>query len=352
MKKRNVSELSHTSLRQQKPDGFSTLQLLITMALVTVISAFGVMTITRARAGIRLTNSSRILASHLEKARSDAVRRHGFSTVEVLNTAFPQTSYRVTMDFDLDGITESRDFTLEQGIRFTTPPGSLMFDWRGRITREVSIGMAISSDESRTTNIAVTASGDVTLDSLVFQDSDIPVVVLNNGSVNGDVVPDPYPTPQSSPSPTSTPTPTPTPDPSQSPTPTPDPNATPTPYPTPDASPTPEVTPTPAPSVSPSPSPTPITGPCTISLQPNPLQVIKNGSGTVSVNIGNYSGSSVIITGTPGNSGALQVLPSSKTVSVTNGTASAVFVITVKSQSNTATFASPCGSETLTVTVR
>ena len=352
MKKRNVSEISHTSLRQIKPDGFSTLQLLITMALVTVISAFGVMTITRARAGIRLTNSSRTLASNLEKARSDAVRRHGFSTVEILNTAFPQTTYRVTMDFDNNGTTESRDFTLEQGIRFTTPPGSLMFDWRGRTTREVSIGMAITSDESRTTNVAVTASGDVTLDSAVFQDSSIPAVVLNNGSVNGDVVPDPYATPQSSPYPTSTPTPTPTPDPSQSPTPTPDPHSSPTPDPTPNASPTPEATPTPAPSVSPSPSPTPITGPCTISLEPASLQVIKNGSGSVKVIIGNYSGSTVTVTGTPNNSGAIQVLPSSKTVSVTNGAAMAIFVVTVKSQGNTVLFNSPCGSRTLTVTVR
>jgi hypothetical protein len=352
MKKREVTEISNASLRQLDSAGFSMLQLIVTMALVTVITSFGVVTITRARAGIRLTNSSRLLASHLEKARSDAVRRHGSSTVEVLNTAFPQTTYRVTMDFDDNGTTESRDFALEQGIRFTTPPGSLMFDWRGRITREVSIGMAVISDELRTSNIAVTSSGDVTLDSQVFQDSDIQVVVLNNGSVGGDVVPDPYATTQPSPSPTSSPTPTPSPNPSQSPTPTPDPNASPTPYPSPDASPTPLASPTASPSVNPSPSPTPITGPCTIALNPNPLEVIKNGSGSVSVSIGNYSGSSVTVAGTPGSSGAIQVSPSSKTDTVTNGTATAIFVITVKSQSNTALFSSPCGSQTLTINVR
>jgi hypothetical protein len=87
-------------------------------------------------------------------------------------------------------------------------------------------------------------------------------------------------------------------------------------------------------------------------VSPNPLTVIKNGSGSVSVSIGNYSGTSVTVTATPGNSGALQVSPTSKTLTVTNGAGSAVFVITVKSQSNSVLFSSPCGSPTLTVDVR
>jgi hypothetical protein len=89
-----------------------------------------------------------------------------------------------------------------------------------------------------------------------------------------------------------------------------------------------------------------------MAVDPNPLAIIKNGSGSASVIIGNYSGSSVTITATAGNSGTIQVLPSSKTVSVTNGAATALFVITVKSQDNTVMFNSPCGSTTLSISVR
>jgi len=354
MKSRMDGNKVKNRLRQQQVRGFTMLQLLITVALVAIITTFGVVTITKARAGIRLTNSARLLAGYIEKARSDAVRRHGFSTVEVLNTGFPQNSYRITMDFDGNGTTESRDFNLEEGIRFTTPPGSLTFDWRGRITREVSIGMVLMSDETRTSNVAITGSGDVTLDSLVFQDSAIPAVVLNNGSVGGDVASDPYPSPQASPSPDSSPTPTPSPDAQPSPTPAPDPSASPTPVASPDASPSPTAMPSPSPVSSPpftpTPTPTPSTGPCTISVSPNPLNIIKNGSGGAYVTIGNLSGS-VTITAKPGNSGVIQASPTSKTVTA-NGSAQATFVITVKSQSGNVLFSSPCGSATLNIVVR
>ncbi len=68
--------------------------------------------------------------------------------------------------------------------------------------------------------------------------------------------------------------------------------------------------------------------------------------------IGNFSGS-VTITATPGNSGVIQVSPTSKTVTATsNGTAQAIFVVTVKSKNESVLFNSPCGSKTLNIVVK
>src|SRR4051794_21293676 len=83
--------------------GFSMMQLLVTVAIVSIVSSLAVFGIASARQRIRLTNSSRLLASYAEKARVDSVRRHAtdanlMAGLEVLNT----TTYRVKMDFDGD----------------------------------------------------------------------------------------------------------------------------------------------------------------------------------------------------------------------------------------------------------
>jgi hypothetical protein len=86
-------------------------------------------------------------------------------------------------------------------------------------------------------------------------------------------------------------------------------------------------------------------------VDPNPIEITKNGSGAVYVTIGNFSGN-MTITATPGNSGVIQVAPTTKTVTATNGTARATFVIIVKSKSDNVVFSSSCGSKTLDVTVK
>lgn len=70
-------------------------ELLIVVAIVAIISAVALINFRSAGATLRLQNSVRQLASYMEKARIDAVRRH--STTEVKFTS--PTSYTVTMDF-------------------------------------------------------------------------------------------------------------------------------------------------------------------------------------------------------------------------------------------------------------
>ena len=158
------------------------MQLLVTLAVVSVVSALAFLGIASAKQRIRLTNSSRMLASYVEKARVDSVRRHPLTSdlmagLEVLNG----TTYRVKMDFDGDGTVETKDITLDSGVIFATDPIALVFDWRGRLVDlpltevKVSIAMQWGDDANDQRIVDVTRSGDVTIDSDVYLD-DVPNV--------------------------------------------------------------------------------------------------------------------------------------------------------------------------------
>jgi len=93
MQLRRMNIKNQISSRSQH--GFSILQIVIVLAIMSVVSVFAVLGLTRAKANLRLQNSVRQLSSYLEKARLDAIKRHGTSSV-----VFPDTShYVVTMDF-------------------------------------------------------------------------------------------------------------------------------------------------------------------------------------------------------------------------------------------------------------
>jgi hypothetical protein len=109
----------------------------------------------------------RLFAGRLEKARLDAIRRHKSSLVEFTNS----NTYTITMDFDGNGTTAARTFSLENNVTITNSDGSTVtdfpvidFDWRGRTTQcFTSVRMKNSRDEAST--ISVTSSGDVTIDT-------------------------------------------------------------------------------------------------------------------------------------------------------------------------------------------
>ena len=309
--------------------GFSLLQLLIVLGVVSVVSALAFFGITSARQRIRLTNSSRLLASYIEKARVDSVRRHPMTSndmagVEVLD----KTRYRVKMDLDGDGVVETKDITLDSGVEFATDPIALVFDWRGRLVDlpltdiKVTIAMQWGDDPSDQRVVDVTRSGDVTIDSDVYLD-DVPNVNVNvdgmteidsGSTLNGNNNPHPSPTP----------TPTPQTDPS----------------PTPTQSPSPDASPSASPGASPSPSPVVTPTPCTVlvTTSPNPLSFSKHGTGTISFTVN------------PNGTVAFTEGPSNLSVSGSSNT------FTVSSLNNTRgnftlVFSTPCGSQNVGVTI-
>jgi len=317
--------------------GSTLIQLLVTIAIVAIVSGFAVVGITSARAHIRRSNSARQFAALAERARADSVRRHASGAAEAGIQQIDASTYAVTMDFNDSGTVTTQNFTTESGVTISMPR-SISFDWRGRIATETNT--SFTNDLPGSVAVNISGSGDVTLDLEIFADGSIPNPTLSG--TGGGVTPDPSPSPGASPSPTATPTPSsnPTPTPSASATPTPSASATPTPSAT--ATPTPSATATPTPSATA--TPTPVA--CSISSSTS-ITIAQNGSGTVSVHLNNFSGSGTI-SADSSNSGQIQVSPTSATVSGTNST---TFTISVKKQSGSVTLTSSCGSQTVTVNV-
>src|SRR6185369_16852641 len=90
---------------------------------------FALIQVKSARETLRVQNSVRQLAAYMEKARVDAVRRHGNSQILFTN---PQ-AYSVTMDFDMRGVPSTRTYVFESGVQLASSDlPDVSFNWRGR----------------------------------------------------------------------------------------------------------------------------------------------------------------------------------------------------------------------------
>src|SRR5687767_6546777 len=94
-----------SSPMRRRRDGFSTIELIGTATVLAIVTAFGLIGISKARANVRLAGSAREFASYIEKARIFSIRKHADDAAErasvVVNA--DQASYDVTMDLDGDG---------------------------------------------------------------------------------------------------------------------------------------------------------------------------------------------------------------------------------------------------------
>lgn len=136
----------------------------------------------------------------------------------------------------------------------------------------------------------------------------------------------------------------PLPSPTVSPTPIPSPSPTPTAQPTP--TPSPSATPTPVPSPSPSPSPSP--APSCSLIAPNTISVPRWGSKVVTLTLSISPSSTMAVSSVP-LSGQVSVQPRSRTIT---GTSAVIdFQVTVKNNSSSVRFDSPCGARTMQVVV-
>ena len=346
--------------RRRNRDGFSAVELIITATVVSIVSAFGVMGINRAQASIHLSGSVREYASYVEKARLFSIRSHADDAGERASIVINEnkTSYDITMDLDGDGDLDTRTITLPSGIEFVKAE-TVAFDWRGRTYNTVD-GMTFAKaqvsirlkNRFETASVDITGSGDVTVNSAVFDD-EVPNVTLKVGDLAAGATP--VPTPSSSIVPSTNPTDT-TPATNGTPTPvdstgstgttpptstTPTPTATPTPTPTP----TPTVTPTPSPTATPNQVP----DVCTISA--DRLLLSLSAEGTTTIKVSHNASVSLAITATSSKPSDLQVTPGgSQTISAGG---SATFTVKSKKSSGvySVTFKSSCGQTVVPVTV-
>lgn len=346
--------------KTRKHNGFSMVEILIMTAILAIVTAFGLMGITRARASVRLSGAAREYATYIEKARMHSIRNHADDEDDRANVAIDdaKTSYTVTMDIDGDGDMDLRTISLPDGVSFETVE-TIGFDWRGRTVSivdgvtttnaQVSIRLKNSSDS---VSVDVTGSGDITIDSRVFDDSvpnvNLRVADLSSGATptptpngetvpaptpdSGDTLPDPDATPPLTDGTAAEPTPTPVSD---------DPGTNPTPTPT--------ATPTPTPTSTPTPSPTPTPVPCTITTDPANLSLSLDSTTTIKVS---HNGSSnVSISASSSKPSDLQITPGGNQ-SVAPG-AAATFTLKSKRALGiySVTFSAGCGSKTVPVII-
>lgn len=330
---------SRTTTQQR---GFTLTQMVITVAIIAVVSVSGVLGVKTARAEFRLQNSARLFATYVEKARADAIRRHAATGQESSIETFGPGSnqYAITMDFG-SGAVETRTFELESGLSFATAARRVTFDWRGRIT-EAWVFQIRSDYLDRSLPVDVSGSGDITVGEQHFPDQLIPPVEI--AEVTGDVDSTPTPTPTPTPDPSGTPPPDDTGDPDATPTPTPEPTATPTPTPTPigngngngnDGNPgngngNPNASPTPTPSATPSPSPTPASQ-CTSAISPSTIFLSQSdpskNTGSAVFTMVNATGVRTISASIAGNGNSLTLGVGLQRI---DGSGSSVITVTTK----------------------
>jgi Tfp pilus assembly protein FimT len=183
-------ESSREERRGRGERGASIIELLIMLAMVTVITGYALMRISGAQQSMRMENASREFMSYVEKARQDSMRRHAgppgllpqpaMSFVQITGAR----SYTVVMDFDGDGnVDAARNINIppEQGVFFntgtTTLPITIAFNWRGRAVNSAtasiqatyvtppafSVQTTSAYGSPRSTAINLTTAGDASL---------------------------------------------------------------------------------------------------------------------------------------------------------------------------------------------
>jgi type II secretory pathway pseudopilin PulG len=150
-----MSELSNSKHARRGEAGFSLLQVVITIAIIGVVTAMATISITRAQQDLRRDSTIREFKAYLEKARLDSIRRHATATADQATvTITASDTYQVSLDFNYDGTvsaSERRTITIpsNRGVQFSTGTVSLpmttRFDWRGRAATVQSDGTSVTS---------------------------------------------------------------------------------------------------------------------------------------------------------------------------------------------------------------
>ncbi len=168
----------HTKIQMlpRNERGFSVIQLLIGFSIMMVISGFAIIGLSRAKANLRLQNSVRQLASYLEKARLDAIKRHGSSSVTFTDAG----TYRVRMDFG-SGISD-RTIPFEPGVSIVSAGlPDVNFNWRGR-TQSCTTRFTVQNTGGEQSWVAVSDAGDVTVNADVDNATNITYATVNGTS--------------------------------------------------------------------------------------------------------------------------------------------------------------------------
>jgi prepilin-type N-terminal cleavage/methylation domain-containing protein len=176
MRRKTLEDLT-TEKRGGDNRGFSITELVIVVTVIGIVSAFALIQVESSQANLRVQNSVRQVASYMEKARVDAVRRHGSADVTFTNP----TTYTVNMDFNNSGSPTPRTFSFPNGVNLASSDlPNVTFNWRGRTVTSGSscvTTFSIADNKGNGLSVDVSGSGDVTVEN---QQPTLPNVTYNN----------------------------------------------------------------------------------------------------------------------------------------------------------------------------
>ena len=162
--------------------GFTMTEVVVTMAVIAVVTSFAVIKVTVARDHMTLTNAAREFANYTEKARLDSVRRHGDGGATAASASITldsTTGYKGFLDYTYSGAPSTRAFTFPSDVTVssvavttggtttnvtpsTTTPVAITFDWHGRADRAYRI--TFTNARGHQAIVGVTNAGEVSLD--------------------------------------------------------------------------------------------------------------------------------------------------------------------------------------------
>lgn len=150
--------------------GFTVIELLIVLSIISVLSGFALMQITRARQVMIRENAARQFAGYLEKARVDSLRRHASTSAQMAQVSIINaTFYTVSLDANGDGALDTpRVVSLApDGLQLNGPfPRTIYFNWRGRTVDaagNVALPNYVTISNTLTSRIDLTTGGQPTL---------------------------------------------------------------------------------------------------------------------------------------------------------------------------------------------
>ena len=125
------------TLFKQNQRGFSATELLIVLAMVSVIAGFAVVSIVRGNRAAYRTGTAVDLAGYLQKARADSMRRSAkdlnqMAQVKIFNRRF----YSIAIDADADGnldVPLVKSLPEQDDVQINGPfPKTYIFNWQGQ----------------------------------------------------------------------------------------------------------------------------------------------------------------------------------------------------------------------------
>ena len=173
---KEAMKLPEKKTKRGGDSGFSLTELLIVVAIISVVSSFALLYFQKSRKSFNITGAMRTLSSYVEKTRVDSIRRHGGASIDI-NSA---TSYTVNVDFDGTGTATARTIDLPQGttLSYTLPPANtsidpsatpitIAYNWRGRAGTTVLLTLTDSTASVGSSSVMVGSVGDVSTDTSV-----------------------------------------------------------------------------------------------------------------------------------------------------------------------------------------